>query len=169
MNKIGSETPNVLNAKYVKTVFNTIQKLIINEQIVAGHDVASGGLITTLLEMCFADNNLGAELDISSLAEKDSFKVLFAENTGIIVQAKDDTIETILKNAEIEFFNIGKVTDSDVLSIINDTDVFTMTISRLRDMWYKTSYLLDQKQTANDLAKERFENYHEYQLGLKFK
>jgi phosphoribosylformylglycinamidine synthase len=89
------------------------------------------------------------ELDATDLAEKDSFKILFAENAGIVIQSIDHSIEPILKNANIEFFNIGKVTESDVLSIINGTDVFTMTVSRLRDMWYKTSFLLDQKQTAN--------------------
>src|SRR5690606_22823805 len=95
-NRIGNETPTVKDAGYVKTVFNTIQKLIKDGQIVAGHDVASGGLITTLLEMCFADNNLGAEINLSSLAEKDSLKVLFAENAGIIIQSKDASIETVL-------------------------------------------------------------------------
>jgi len=168
MNKIGSNTPNVKSAAYVKTVFNTIQKLIKDEQIVAGHDVASGGLITTLLEMCFADSNLGAELDLSDLNQKDSFKILFAENAGIVFQAKDASVEAILNEANIEFFNIGKVTESDVLSIINDTDVFTMTVSRLRDMWYKTSYLLDQKQTANNLAEDRFNNYNQQPLQFTF-
>jgi len=167
-NKIGSETPNVQNATYVKTVFNTIQKLIKDEQIVAGHDVASGGLITTLLELCFAENNLGAELDITALGEKDSFKVLFAENSGIVFQAKDNSIETVLENSNIEFFNIGKVAESDVLSIINHTEVFTMTVSRLRDMWYKTSLLLDRKQTANGLADTRFENYKNQPLEFTF-
>ena len=168
MNKIGSNTPNVKSAAYVKTVFNTIQQLIIDENIVAGHDVASGGLITTLLEMCFADSNLGAELDLSNLNQKDSFKILFAENAGIVFQAKDASVEAILNEANIEFFNIGKVTESDVLSIINDTDVFTMTVSRLRDMWYKTSYLLDQKQTANNLAEDRLNNYKEQPLQFTF-
>jgi len=168
MNKIGSNTPNVKSASYVKTVFNTIQQLIKDEQIVAGHDVASGGLITTLLEMCFADNNLGAELDITSLNQKDSFKVLFAENAGIVFQSKDASIETVLTNASIDFHTIGKVTESDVLSIINENDVFTMTVSRLRDMWYKTSYLLDQKQTANGLADDRFNNYKNQPLQFTF-
>ena len=167
MNKIGSNTPNVKSATYVKTVFNTIQGLIRNEQIVAGHDVASGGLITTLLEMCFADNNLGAELDITAINQKDSFKVLFAENSGIVFQAKDASIEKVLSESNIEFFNIGKVTESDVLSVINGTDVFTMTVSRLRDMWYKTSYLLDQKQTANNLAEDRFNNYKQQPLQFR--
>ena len=168
LNRIGNDAPNVANASYVKTVFNTIQQLIKDEQIFAGHDVASGGLITTLLEMCFADTNLGAELDITSLNQKDSFKVLFAENSGIVFQAKDASIETVLSDANIEFHSIGKVTESDVLSIINQAEVFTMTVSRLRDVWYKTSFLLDQKQTANGLAEDRFNNYKNQPLQYTF-
>ncbi|UAB75523.1 phosphoribosylformylglycinamidine synthase [Mesoflavibacter sp. SCSIO 43206] len=168
LNKVGNDAPNVKDAGYVKTVFNTIQQLIKDQKIVAGHDVASGGLITTLLEMCFADINLGAELDLSALNEKDTVKLLFAENSGIVFQASDNSIETVLSNANIEFFNIGRPTTSDVLSIINNDEVYTMTVSRLRDMWYKTSYLLDQKQTANGLAKTRFENYAKQPLNYYF-
>ncbi|WP_299123778.1 phosphoribosylformylglycinamidine synthase [uncultured Winogradskyella sp.] len=167
-NKLGNTTPNVKSADYVKTVFNTIQDLIKQDQIVAGHDVASGGLITTLLEMCFADNNLGAELDIASIGEKDSLKVLFAENAGVVIQSQDDKIENVLSNSNIEFHKIGNVTDSDILSIINGNQVYTMTISRLRDMWYKTSFLLDQKQTANNLAQDRFDNYKNQALDYTF-
>ncbi|HLT34096.1 MAG TPA: phosphoribosylformylglycinamidine synthase, partial [Aquaticitalea sp.] len=168
VNKIGNETPNVKSADYVKTVFNTIQTLIKENQIVAGHDVASGGLITTLLEMCFADNKLGAELDLTALNEKDSFKLLFAENSGIVFQTKDSSAETILSNANIEFFKIGNVVEDDFVSIINGTEVFTMTVSRLRDVWFKTSFLLDQKQTANNLAQARFDNYKNQPLQYHF-
>src|SRR5690606_16763899 len=168
LNKIGNETPTVKDAAYVKTVFNTIQQLIKDKQIVAGHDVASGGLITTLLEMCFADNNLGAEINLSSLAEKDSLKVLFAENAGIIIQSKDASIETVLSEVHIEFFNIGKVAESNMLNITNGTDIFNLDISDLRDTWYKTSFLLDQKQTANGLAKDRFDNYKNQPLQYTF-
>jgi phosphoribosylformylglycinamidine synthase len=168
VNKIGNDAPSVKSAAYVKTVFNTIQQLIRDEQIVAGHDVASGGLITTLLELCFADINLGAELDLSDLNEKDSFKMLFAENAGFVIQSVDASIETVLSEANIEFHNIGKVTESNVLSIINHNEVYTMTVSRLRDMWYKTSLLLDRKQTANGLADARFENYKNQPLQYTF-
>jgi len=167
-NKIGNTTPNIKSAAYVKTVFNTIQNLIKDNQIVAGHDVASGGLITTLLEMCFADTNLGAELDITSLNESDSFKVLFAENAGLVIQSEDDSIEGILSDAAIKFHKIGDVTESDVLGIINGSQVFTMTVSKLRDTWFKTSFLLDQKQTANGLAKDRFDNYKHQALDFTF-
>jgi phosphoribosylformylglycinamidine synthase len=167
-NKIGNKTPNVKSAAYVKTVFNTIQKLISEEQIVAGHDVASGGLITTLLELCFADNGIGAELDLTALNEKDSFKLLFAENAGIVFQGKDNSIESDLTKAGIDFHNIGKVNDSDVLGVINGNEVYTMTVSRLRDVWYKTSLLLDRQQTSNGLADTRFENYKNQPLVYKF-
>jgi phosphoribosylformylglycinamidine synthase len=168
LNKIGEEAPKVQDAGYVKTVFNTIQDLIKDNQIVAGHDVASGGLITTLLEMCFADTNLGAELDLTALGENDSFKILFAENAGIVFQTTDTSAEKILSDANIEFFNIGTVIDGDVLNLRNGREEFTMTVSKLRDMWFKTSYLLDQKQTASGLAKDRFDNYKNQPLIYKF-
>ena len=167
-NKIGNTTPSIKSAAYVKAVFNTIQDLIKDNQIVAGHDVASGGLITTLLEMCFADTLLGAELNLTEINESDSFKILFAENAGIVFQSIDNTIEAKLAEANIEFHNIGRVMENDVLGIINGNDVFTMTVSRLRDMWFKTSYLLDQKQTANGLAKDRFDNYKHQALNFNF-
>ncbi|HLW29464.1 MAG TPA: phosphoribosylformylglycinamidine synthase [Brumimicrobium sp.] len=168
LSQLGNEAPDVKDAGYVKTVFNTIQALIQKDQIIAGHDVASGGLITTLLEMCFADNNIGAEYDLTSLKEADSFKILFAENSGIVFQAKDASVEAKLKSNNIDFHKIGKVVDGDFVSIINGTDAFTMTVSELRDTWFKTSYLLDQKQTANGLAKARYENYKNQALKYTF-
>jgi phosphoribosylformylglycinamidine synthase len=168
LNKVGNEVPTVKNASYVKTVFNTIQKLITEEQIIAGHDVASGGLITSLLELCFADVNLGANLDLSALAQNDAIKLLFAENAGIIIQSKDASIESVLSKNSIEFFNIGSVTESDSLNIKNNEELFSLSVSELRDTWYTTSYLLDQKQTDNNLAKDRFDNYKNQSLQFTF-
>ncbi|MFS4468041.1 phosphoribosylformylglycinamidine synthase [Maribacter sp. 2210JD10-5] len=168
LNRIGNETPLVQDAKYVKTVFNTIQKLIRDGQILAGHDVASGGLITTLLELCFADVNLAADLDISNLGEIDSIKLLFSENSGIVFQSKDNSVESVLTEANIEFFNIGKVTKNTDLILKNEADTFVLNVPELRDMWFKTSYLLDDKQTANGLAKDRFDTYKKQPLKYIF-
>ena len=177
LNKLGNEAPDVKSASYVKTVFNAIQNLIKDEKIVAGHDVASGGLITTLLELCFAENNLGAALDLTSLGEKDTIKLLFSENAGIVFQAKNDfELEESLNNTEIDYKKIGKVTIDGFFSLKNDLSedipngkgIGINTISYWRDVWYKTSFLLDQKQTANGLAKERFNNYKNQPLRYKF-
>ncbi|RPE00785.1 phosphoribosylformylglycinamidine synthase [Aureibaculum marinum] len=168
LNKVGTNTPTIKNSKQFKTIFNTIQNLIKKDKIVAGHDVASGGLITTLLEMCFAENNLGAEIDLSCIEEKDTTKLLFSENTGIVFQANDSSVEKILNEASIEFYSIGKVNTSETLSIQNLDEKLVLDIAELRDVWYKTSYLLDNQQTANGLAEDRFNNYKNQPLKFNF-
>jgi len=166
-NQIGQEVPDVKDTNYVKLVFNQIQKFIINEQIIAGHDVASGGLLTTLLEMCFPNNHIGAQIDLTKLGEKDSIKVLFSENSGIVFQA-NKTIEKELKEAQIDFVNIGKVNTNEELSIKNYSDSYLFNISDYRDIWFKTSYLLDQKQSGKIKAQERFDNYKNQKLKFLF-
>jgi phosphoribosylformylglycinamidine synthase len=162
-NKIGTETPTIKDAAFFKRAFNTVQDLIKDRQILAGHDIGSGGLITTLLEMCFADNNLGAKIDLSAFAEKDLVKILFSENIGLVLQAKDDSIfEKAFEGMEI--FKIGKVTASEFLLINN----LQFTIHNYRDQWFETSFLLDQKQTKNNKAAERFENYKNQALQYTF-
>jgi len=168
VNKLGNSAPTITNNEFFKSAFNVLQNLIKEGKIVAGHDVASGGLITTLLELCFADVNIGANLDLSGLNETDSIKLLFAENSGIVFQATDTSVEQTLADNNIEFFKIGSVTESDRLNIKNGSDIFALSIAELRDTWYKTSYLLDQKQTANDLAKDRFDNYKNQPLKYTF-
>ncbi|WP_121067759.1 phosphoribosylformylglycinamidine synthase [Maribacter vaceletii] len=168
LNTIGNEAPTVHDAAYVKTVFNTIQTLIKEGQILAGHDVASGGLITTLLELCFADVNLGAKLDLSNLGEQDTIKLLFSENAGVVLQAKDASIEAVLSNAKIDFKKIGTVSSEATLTIKNRGMEMGLNVSSLRDTWFKTSYLLDDKQTANNLAKDRYDNYKNQALQYTF-
>jgi phosphoribosylformylglycinamidine synthase len=165
LNTIGTETSTIKDAAFFKKAFNTIQELIGDDQIVAGHDIGSGGLITTLLEMCFADVNLGAQLDFSAFAEKDLIKILFAENIGLVLQAKSDAeVEAKLNANQIEFFKIGKATNTATLEIAN----WKLDIAEYRDIWFKTSFLLDQKQAKNGTAKERFDNYKNQALQFNF-
>ncbi|TLF44099.1 phosphoribosylformylglycinamidine synthase [Maribacter aurantiacus] len=167
-NSIGSEAPTIQNDDYFKSVFDLIQTLIQNEQILAGHDVASGGLITTLLEMCFADTHLGADLDLTDLGESDTIKLLFSENAGIVFQLRDNLVEKLLVDANIDVKKIGTVTDTPELTIKNGGMEMGLNVASLRDTWYKTSYLLDNKQTANGLAKDRYENYKNQSLNYTF-
>ena len=169
LNKIGNDAPTVNDAENLKNTFNTIQSLIKDGQIVAGHDVASGGLITTLLELCFADVDLGANLNLTALGEEDTIKLLFSENAGIVLQAKNDSqLEQVLNDAKIDFNKIGNVSSENTLTIKNSGMEMGLNIASLRDVWFKTSYLLDNKQTANGLAKNRFENYKNQALDYKF-
>ncbi|HET8803914.1 MAG TPA: phosphoribosylformylglycinamidine synthase, partial [Aequorivita sp.] len=169
LNSIGNDAPTVKSAEYVKTVFNTLQELIKEEKILAGHDVASGGLITTLLEMCFADVNLGLDLDLSTLEENDLAKLLFAENCGVVIQASDDaSIEKMLSENNIGFKKIGTVSEKETLHIKNNSENLEFNIPEMRDVWYRTSYLLDKNQSGEKLAKQRFDNYKNQPLKFEF-
>ena len=166
---IGNEAPTIKDASYLSTVFYSIQKLISNNQILAGHDVASGGLITTLLEMCFADINLGAKLNLTDLGEEDLIKILFSENNGIVFQGKKDSIiEETLANNNIDFIKIGTVTETESLQIKHTDQNLELSIPEMRKVWFETSYFLDQKQSGELKAKERFDNYTRQPLNFKF-
>ena len=166
---IGNEAPTIKDASYLSTVFNSIQKLISDNQILAGHDIASGGLITTLLEMCFADINLGAKLNLTDLGEEDLIKILFSENNGIVFQGKKDSIiEETLANNNIDFIKIGTVTETESLQIKHINQNLEFSIPEMRKVWFETSYILDQKQSGEKKAKERFDNYTKQPLNFKF-
>ena len=166
---IGNEAPTIKDASYLSTVFNSIQKLLSDNQILAGHDVASGGLITTLLEMCFADINLGAKLNLTDLGEEDLIKILFSENNGIVFQGKKDSIiEETLANNNIDFIKIGTVTETESLQIKHIDQNLELSIPEMRKVWFETSYFLDQKQSGEVKAKERFDNYTRQPLNFKF-
>ena len=165
---IGLETPSIQNPEFFKKTFNVVQDLIKNDLIIAGHDIASGGLITSLLEMCFPSINISANIDLSALNEKDSVKLLFSENCGLIIQSKSDEIEKIFSQFSIEYYKIGEVISGDSMIIKNDSDEFVFEIPKLRDIWFNTSTQLDAKQTANKLANERFKNYKKQPLKFKF-
>jgi phosphoribosylformylglycinamidine synthase len=165
LNKIGTETPTIKDAAFFKKAFNTIQELILEDNILAGHDIGSGGLITTLLEMCFADVNLGAKIDFSVFEEKDIIKYLFAENIGIVFQAKNDaTLESKLNQNGVSFYKLGTATSEATL----DLGHLTFEIPTYRDIWFKTSFLLDQKQSKNGTAQARFDNYKNQALQYTF-
>lgn len=167
LNKVGNEVPTVKDAQYFKTAFNLIQDLIKAEKISAGHDIGSGGLITTLLEMCFSEVNLGATIDLNDLDETDLVKILFAENIGLVIQANEEIEEEFKKNG-IELFKIGEVNQNSSLIIHHSSQTHDFNIDHYRDVWYKTSFLLDSKQSKNGVAIERYKNYKNQPLKYTF-
>jgi phosphoribosylformylglycinamidine synthase len=165
LNTIGKDAPTIKDAAFFKNAFNTMQELILDNQILAGHDIGSGGLITTLLEMCFADVNLGAKIDFSVFEEKDIIKYLFAENIAVVFQAKTDAIVESKLNAKgVSFYKLGSATNEATL----DFGPCKLDINKYRDIWFKTSFLLDQKQSKNGMAQARFDNYKNQPLQFTF-
>ncbi|MDA3927677.1 MAG: phosphoribosylformylglycinamidine synthase [Prolixibacteraceae bacterium] len=167
VNKMGTATPTVSNTEYFVNAFNTVQDAIEQELIASGHDVGGGGLITSLLEMCFSNNETGLEVDLTAIGETDTAKVLFAENPSIIFQA-DDKAEALFASNGISILKIGSPTTKGKVELRNGNEQYSFDIQSLRDLWFKTSYLLDRKQSTPELALERFENYKKNELAYNF-
>ena len=174
--KVGSDVPTVKNPEYFRDAFIAIQQLVSEGLILAGHDISAGGLITCLLEMCFANTKGGLNISLDKLTEGDIVKILFAENPGVIIQVKDSDatrVKKVLDDAGVGYAKIGTPSEERIVKIkktISNANVpntqlaaremtFTFDIDELRDVWYKTSYLLDRRQSFNGKAAERYENY----------
>ena len=169
LNSMGTKTPDVSDAKYFAKAFKSIQQLINENLIIAGHDISSGGLITTLLEMTFSTENLSLDIDLSLLNEKDDIKLLFSENPGVIIQVSDcKKAVAILENSQIDYNIIGKQISGTELIIKTKNGTKSLDIVKLRDLWFSTSYLFDKKQCGEKLAKTRFEEYKNNSLKFNF-
>ena len=172
LGKVGDDVPTVSNAEYFADCFEAVQELINRGWIMAGHDISAGGLITTLLEMTFANTHGGMHINLHDIADDDIVKLLFAENPGVVIQVSDEhkqELRAFLEDAGIGYAKIGYPTpDSRTIVIKKDDYQHTFYIDALRDTWYKTSYLLDRKQSMNGMARERRDNYKHQPIVMKF-
>ncbi len=171
LGKIGSDVPTVKNPEYFRDAFTAVQELVEKGLILAGHDISAGGLITTLLEMCFANREGGMEIDLKNIQEADMVKVLFAENPGVVIQIADSDkheVKKILDNAGVGYAAIGVPSKGRKINVCKNGKNLSFDIDKLRDVWYSTSYRLDKKQSFNGMADERFKNYKNQPVEIKF-
>ena len=171
LGKVGSDVPTVQNPEYFRDAFLAVQDLINRGLVLAGHDISAGGLITTLLEMCFSNVEGGLEISLDKIKEDDLIKILFAENPGVVIQVSNkhkDLVKKILEDAGVGYVKLGKPTDERHILVEKDGATYQFGIDYLRDIWYSTSYLLDRRQSMNGCAKARYENYKMQPVELAF-
>ncbi len=164
---VGSDVPTVTNPDYFRDAFNAVQELVKRGLILAGHDISAGGLITCLLEMCFANTEGGLEISLDRFKEDDLVKLLFAENPGVVIQVADKhkhEVKKLLDDAGVGYVKLGQPTEERHILVEKEGATYQFGIDYLRDVWYSTSYLLDAKQSMNGCAKKRFENYKQQPL-----
>ena len=192
LGKVGDDVPTVKNAEYFADAFMAVQQMIEKGWIMAGHDISAGGLITTLLEMCFANTKGGMHINLHDICKDgDVVKALFAENPGVVIEVSDEhkqEFKDFMEEQGVGFAKIGyPVEDSRSIVVVGGSGTaaaqpteaterrekaeateLCFDIEGLRDVWYKTSYLLDRKQSFNGKAKERFENYKKQPIEMQF-
>jgi phosphoribosylformylglycinamidine synthase len=176
---LGNDAPTIQDSNYFAKAFESIQLLINQNLILAGHDISSGGLITTLLEMCFPSNHVGINLthDLGG----DPVKTLFAENPGVVVQVKDAAlVGKTLTQLGIDFSVVGEVIDEPLLrlqttghklqaaSSSNQLEAWSLKLEAFREKWFHTSYLFDKIQRPKGHAEKRKENFTQQLLVYQF-
>ena len=171
LGQLGDETPRIEEPEYFREAFTAIQELLQRGVLVAGHDISAGGLVTALLEMCFPNVSGGLSVDLSAFPEGDLVKLLFAENPGVLVQTSDpEALEAVLRDASIGFARIAvpEATGRQLSLCRGNETLLSLNIDAKRDLWYRSSYLMDKYQSGEEQAKERFNNYKKQPLQFHY-
>ena len=160
LGSVGSEVPDVLDTDYFRRAFGAVQTAVGSGLVQAGHDVSAGGMLVALLEMCFANVDGGLEVDLDAIPDPDLVKILFSENPAVLLQVPaDDRLEAILREADVRFYRVARPTDERHLLITKDGADYHFGIDYMRDVWYRSSYLLDRLQSGEECAATRYEQY----------
>ena len=172
LGRVGDDVPTVKSAEYFVDAFCAVQELVHRGWLLAGHDVSAGGLITTLLEMTFANRHGGLHIDLHELGTADVVCNLFAENPGVVIQVSDERKKELhewLESQGVAYAEIGHpVPDRRTLTVMKANAEYVFDIDALRETWFRTSYHLDAHQSRNGMAKKRWLNYKKQPIELRF-
>jgi len=172
LGQIGDKAPDVDDSGYFSLCFNAVQKLVKEKLILSGHDIGSGGLITSLLEMCFANRAGGIDIKGISLPMTEFF---FSERPGVLLQVADSKLKAVdrilasfadEKHPEgVQMMAIGRISPKRRINILNTIKI---DIDKARDTWYSTSYQMELRQTNARSARQRAANFKKQPLEFKF-
>lgn len=173
LGEIGNEVPDVESASYFANCFNTVQKLIENKLVLAGHDISAGGLVTSLLEMCFANTEGGIKITDVQLP---LINFMFSEKPGVLIQVNDSSLKEVRRicsegcgtgkeKESVGIYEIGHYIKERKIEILGRVN---LNIDKLRDLWFRSSYLMEKRQSSPACALARFRNYKKQPLKFKF-
>lgn len=111
----GFERTNLQELRLLK---ENVLKCITNKLILSAHDVSSGGLISTVLEMCFG-YELGASIDLSYISNSRTYNKLFAEGGNrIVAEVAPENIQKLTKMlGDVRVEIMGKVLESKIIEV----------------------------------------------------
>ena len=136
------DTPDIDSVDDFKSMFTCIQEMISNQTILSIHDISDGGLITSLLEMCFT-KKVGMRLDLSGIDNIN--EQLFSEESGFVIQVKKDDSDSIidsLNNKGLIVKEIANIEDKNFTIVKEEAELFNEPIIELEKIWRETSHAI---------------------------
>jgi len=135
-------TPDIDDVSKFNKMFSTVQDLVKNKKILAMHDISDGGLVTTLLEMCFT-KKVGMRVNLEKVSNLN--QMMFSEEIGYVIQIEKNYTDEIVKafeSNEIFVRNIAEIQDKN-FSIFNDnSEVYCESVIDLEKFWRETSHAI---------------------------
>ena len=159
---IGGAVPQVCEAAYFSKVFVALQTRMAKGEVMAGHDIGAGGLITTLFEMCFGSENVGMSLQMDELMQDFSsslIEVLFSESPGIVLQGKKGMGDALAQEG-VRGYVLGSLSfgKEACLQLHGDKRAWKMKVNTYKKHWYTPALRLNMRQMPSDLAQAQAQN-----------
>lgn len=165
-NQLGDDVPDVEDARVLSNAFDATQQLIADEKILAGHDVSDGGLITCLLEMCFAGIS-GIHVNVTHKSAP-AIDVLFSEEVGWVLEIDEvhyNGVMEVFQQHGVSVYLIGKSMglgmNSEIIVKVRNEIVLSTTVVDSMSIWEETSYQLERHQMNVDCALEEYAGLRE--------
>lgn len=193
--QLGSECPNVEDASILRSFFDachTLKQLQVenrsdNGLVLAYHDRSDGGLLTTIVEMCFAGHT-GAHITLDSLLTnaQDPVAALFNEELGAVLQVRSrdaKAVTAVLVHAGIPanfVHSIGQVNttsgDQNIRFTRSNQTLFSASRAELQRVWSETSFRMQARRdnplcalSEYDLITDDVPGAHTLSYNLKYK
>jgi phosphoribosylformylglycinamidine synthase len=151
----GDNCPDAPAPSKLKAFFDTIQKLVRVQKLLAYHDRSDGGLFVTLAEMAFAGHT-GLDVDLPSV----TLEILFSEELGAVLQVASEHVAEVhsaLQAAGLTVFNIGKPEPGNDIRIREQGKVvYSSTRNALQKMWSETSFHIQSIRDNPATAQQEF-------------
>jgi len=153
------EVPDVDEPEALKSLFESVQRLLKQDRILACHDRSDGGLLTSVLEMALA-GHCGVVITPRAHDETSLLTELFNEELGLVLQIRDDDLASIVADLNewapgIKVWPIGRPDGGEHLVVAGEKrDWLRRPLAELHQAWAETSYRMQRLRDHPDCADE---------------
>ena len=161
--QMGAVVPDLEDPASLASMFNCIQALNRQGNLLAYHDRSDGGLFTTVSEMSFA-GRCGVVIECDRWISDPSHmaRELFNEELGAVIQVSNENVSTVLEQLkaaglEEQTVIIGRTQAGQRIEVmLNDILVLSYSRAELQSMWAQTSYHIQRLRDNPESADSEF-------------